>query len=472
MPDWTAPFKLPHMRTEDFLKMKAEYIAKNGYSYSFPGIAETLKYPFIAPMTPQEETDWRTKRFKNFSDMRLEELRFIKKKRKEKFLEMLGSPTPNILNSRSSIITSLDNTQDAISTAVVVAKLSARVLPKIALKALSHPMGWVMATADLINLSRRVISPELIPIETKRGIDTMTTKNPYSRKARIKNQDRFLKGKIGKGAIIEALQVTGDIFGVGITLGPIFSFPYDVIFGHIRMANGEKVTPKAPIPDWDYWKIMGKKALKAVTTKWTYTVRTDDQDMFQDMLLVNAAAQIESSSIEDFDTMESIDDVGTTLVRALAPTNVITREVLEEEGFNPDEGIAWPSTGNEWSSINEILESGLDIAKDNFRHFTERNKNSMMGFHGSQNAGDASLLTMENLAGVGSIEYDYTAPTKTIHALLNQGYETPADATPEQLSRLAQYLDDYESIGETPTTPEVLEFAASTLGFTFIRTIQ
>ncbi len=469
MPTWTAPFKPPHMPTEEFLKMKAAYIAKHGTSYSFPGIGEVLNYPFINPMTPQEDADWKSKRFDNFSDMRMEEMRFLKKKRKEAFLRMLSSPTPNILASRASIITALDNTQDAISTGVTVAKLASRALPKLAIKALSGPLGWVMATADLINLSRAVLSPELIPLQRKRQLDGMTTKNPYSRKARIKNSKRFIKGKIGKGAIIEAAQTSKDIFGVGLTLGPIFAFPYDALFGAVRTLQGKPSQVKMPIPDWDFWKIIGKKALKALTVKWTYTVRTDDQDMFQDMLLANAAAQIESSAIDDFDTMEGFDDIGNTLVRAPAAENVLTREVLEEEGFNPDEGVAWPSTGKEWSTINEILETGLDIVKDNFDHFTDRNKNNVMGYHAAQNAGDAGLLLMENLAGPGEVDYDYTAPTKTLHALHDAGYEFPPEATSEQLAKFALYLDDYESIGQTPTTPDVLAYASNVLGFSFLR---
>jgi hypothetical protein len=76
---------------------------------------------------------------------------------------------------------------------------------------------------------------------------------------------------------------------------------------------------------------------------------------------------------------------------------------------------------------------------------------------------------MENLAGPGQVEYDYTAPTKTMHALHDAGYELPPAATQEQLAKFAQYLDDYESIGQTPTTPEVLQYATSMLGFTFVR---
>ncbi len=469
MPNWTAPFKLPKMKTEEFLKMKADYVAKYGYSYNFPGIGEVLNYPFINPMTPQEDADWKAKRFKNFSDMRYEELRFLKKKRKEKFLEILSSPTPNVLQSRASIIVALDNTQDAISTAVSVAKLASRALPRLAVKFLGGPMGWVMATADLINLSRVVISPELMPLERKRATEVMTGKNPYSRKARIKNRQRFIKGKIGKGALIEAAQTSKDIFGYGLTLGPIFAFPYDALFGAVRTLQGKPSEVKMPIPDWDYWKIVGKKALKALTTKWTYAVRTDDEDMFSDMVLANAAAQIESSAIDDFDTMEGFDDIGNTLVRALAPENVITREVLEEEGFDPDEGIAWPSTGKEWSTINEILETGLDIVNENFNHFTDRNKNNVMGYHAAQNAGDAAFYTMENLAGRGEVDYEYTAPTKTLYALNHAGYELPPEATQEQLAKFAQYLDDYESIGKTPTTPEVLAYTSSMLGFSFVR---
>ncbi len=469
MPDWTAPFKLPHMKTEEFLKMKADYVAKHGYSYSFPGIAETLNYPFINPMTPQEDADWKAKRFKNFSDMRYEELKFLKKKRKERFQEMLSSPTPNLLQSRASIITALDNTQDAMSTGVTVAKLAARVLPKLAVRALSGPLGWIMGTADLINLSRAVLSPELMPLERKRSIDVMTGKNPYSRKARIKNRQRFIKGKIGKGALIEAAQTSKDIFGYGLTLGPIFAFPYDALFGAVRTLQGKPSQVKMPIPDWDYWKIVGKKALKALTAKWTVPFLTDIKDMFEDLVLFNAASQIESSAIDDFDTMEGFDDIGNTLVRAPSPQNVITREVISEEGFNPDEGIAWPSTGKEWSTINEILDSGLDIVNDNFNRFAEATKNDIMGYHAAQNAGDGAFYSMENLAGPGEIEYDYTVPAKSMYALHNLGYELPGDMTKTQILLLASWLDDREAIGQAPSAPMIVLYLHDYLGVTVTR---
>ncbi len=45
MPDWTAPFHMPHMITEDFQRKKAEYVAKYGYRYTIPGFDDIFHIP-------------------------------------------------------------------------------------------------------------------------------------------------------------------------------------------------------------------------------------------------------------------------------------------------------------------------------------------------------------------------------------------------------------------------------------------
>lgn len=45
MPDWTAPFHMPRITTEEFLRKKAEYVAKNDYRYTIPEFDDIFHIP-------------------------------------------------------------------------------------------------------------------------------------------------------------------------------------------------------------------------------------------------------------------------------------------------------------------------------------------------------------------------------------------------------------------------------------------
>jgi len=93
MPDWTAPFRIPKITNEEWARKKADYVAEHGYSITIPGLSDIIKVRTEEPMTALEHYHWKKKNWDYFSPKRLDECQKQKKKRRERYLAMLASPT-------------------------------------------------------------------------------------------------------------------------------------------------------------------------------------------------------------------------------------------------------------------------------------------------------------------------------------------------------------------------------------------
>ena len=76
---------------------------------------------------------------------------------------------------------------------------------------------------------------------------------------------------------------------------------------------------------------------------------------------------------------------------------------------------------------------------------------------------------LEALAGEDSVDYDYTTWSKTIHALLDQGYVPQTDLNYEQKTCFAGWLDAHEEPGSCPTTREAFDYTQYSCDRKFVR---
>lgn len=467
MADWTAPFRPIRMPTEEFLRMKRDYIAKYGYQITIPGFEDIIHLPIYEPLSLAEEKIWKAKDYELLSPARYEEIKYMKQRRKERFLAMLASPAPEIFNARAAIMTSLDDAEDAMSTIAAIGKISIPYLPRTIGKLLTGPLGWIMGTAELLNLAETLIAPEMVPLRRKRVTDSVTELNPFSKKARAKYAQKLRKGRLTAGDIIEGLQTTDNIFGVGLCLGPIMALPVDIIAGNVRMVTGEPVTVKYPWPDMGHWERVAKKALSGLANVLSFQTFLDATEKLSVLSSANIAAQIENTFSSVWNALDATEDIHLIEVKAPAPTNILTLEVIEELGDLPENGVRHPQTGEKWSTYNEIFDAGYEPATQNFQDFCYENKSNWHGFIEAANAVESSLHMIECFEGHGSVDIDYTAACKTMHALHYLNYEFPPDLQPDQRDELGAWLDEHERRGTCPTTPEVLSYAKTFLGFEF-----
>ena len=471
MPDWTAPFKMPRMTTEEFRKRKADYVAKYGYQITIPGFEDIIRLPVEKPLTTEEKKLWRARNYKAFSEERLEEIRYIKKRRKEKYLAMLASPTPEVFSNRASILTALDNTQDAVSTCAAVGLIAVKTLPRAVARVIAGPVGWLMAGANIMNLATESVSPERWGIRQKRVIDSVTDKNPKSQKLRLKYLDRLKKQRLNHGALIEAAQVTENVFGVGISLGQAMNLPIEIIAGNVRMLYGHRVSVKYPIPDLGHWQRLAAKAMKGYAASWGVYRGSDVIEDTTEVVGLNLMAQVTAQTMREYDALENVMFMDMLEVAAPYPDNPLLIEVMDEEDPDWRQAVGWPGTGKEWSTLNDIYDSSVDTMNDNFKRYCERNAHNFHGFIGAINATESAFYAAESAGGEGSVSYEYTAPCKIIHTLLDQGYVLGPDITEQQRRCFVSWLEAHERKGSCPTLPEALDFGTNRCGITWKRII-
>ncbi len=469
MADWTGSFKMPHVTTEEFEKKKAAYVAKYGYRYSIPGFDDIFHLNLEKPFSEDEEKLWSTGRKDEIPPVRRAELQYIKQQRKERYLDMLGSPIPKIFRSRASLLTAIDDAQDATTTLAVVGMVVARGLPPALRAMVLAGTGWVMIASQLLNMATAILAPEQMALSRKRIQDRVTTDNPFTKKARVKVAKKLRAGKIGVGALIEISQTTDNIFGVGLSLGAVMALPLNIIFGAAKRFGSYPVEVHYPVPDIQHWAKRAKKLHPALLAMYGIPVGTDDDEMTMHLMAANALSQLELTDIEAWNPLDNVKDLQYVGLAAPTPTKSYLLEILEETDPDWRNSVVWPSTGFYWSNPHQLSESSHEMIADNFRSYSERQKNSELGWIGAQNASHAGLNIIEALEGPGAIQTDYTAWTKTIHALLDAGYIPPADLTEEQRNCFIAWLNAHETMNTTPSTPEALDYVKYNCGWEFVR---
>lgn len=469
MPDWTGSFKMPHMTTEKFMAMKAKYIAKHGYTINIPGFEDIIHVPIEKTPSQEEEQIWKSGDYKKLAPGRYEEIKYIKKRRKEKFLAMLGSPTPEVFSNHSAVMASLDNAQDALATIVALGTVVTSQLPRAFAKALAGPLGWLSAGTEALDVMMEIQRSVMTPLSGKRWRDSMTELNPLSKKARLKRTDKLAKAKLKKGFMVEALQVTDNIFGFGLSLGALMGAPVEIIAGNVRMVGGAPVKVNYPIPDLGHWGRMARKFHSSQNLITPFYLHSDD-DSYSQMLIGSVLAQqVIAGSATSWNPLEAIDNVDKVEYLAPAPTSVLTLECYEEEGIDPRASQNWPTLGKPWATLDEIVESSYDMANDCYRGYCNRNKHNWRGFVAATNAIEATLQTLENLEGPNSIQHDYTAANKVVHKLLYSKHGLPEDITTDQKTKYTAWLMAHEKSGSCPTMHEVHAYAYNECNFKFVR---
>lgn len=138
------------------------------------------------------------------------------------------SPTPGIVQAIAGILTAIDDTEDLLSTIFVTGSIIVRMVPGLGrfIVPLLHPLFVAVGILELFSVFRFVTAGSK-PLK-KAAVDLVRA-NPFSTAARRRAFFRALKRRPGVGALIEALQVSNSLFGVGLSLGPIVGFATDII---------------------------------------------------------------------------------------------------------------------------------------------------------------------------------------------------------------------------------------------------
>lgn len=460
MANWLAPFTIPKYTKEEFRKMKAKYVAKHGYTITVPGLYDIIKLPIEVPMTAQETKDWKARRYNKFSENRLYEIRRMKKKRKDKFLAMLASPAPEVITNVGSFMTAIDNAQDCLFTIGTLGIAAMRFSPPSVAALIALPVGVVMTAASALDVIQSIGKKGLPGIEAKRAWQKKTGVDPFSKKGRIRYAKHLIKHMPIKAGIIQGLQTTDSIFGVGLSLGPIVGLFIDVVAGPVRRIYGDKVTVKLPIPTYSEFckaaQYYGRK-----TAAYFYPgVQTSDEEVLT-MMMAHWLSQVALfSDTRDKPGWENFNDLDDIELQMPLPTNPLTLEVMAEEGIDPEDVCNWPHNGKRWAPATEIVEEYDKPCQDYFEEYMGMHEKDWIGYIFKTLACDATFYTMAAAEGEDQVEYDYTASSKACSIFLeNRMYPDP-EQEKRKRELLADKVELWEAMNIKPTLRLIKEFCS------------
>lgn len=458
MPDWTAPFHRPKMTTEEFKKMKAKYVAKHGYTITIPGLSDIIHIGVPKKMTEDETKLWKARKYNEIPGDRLEEIRKMKKKKKNKFLSMLASPTPHIVNNAGSIMTSIDDAQDALGTLAFVGRVAIAAAPRIIAKVLTGPVGWTMTAAEMLNLVQHLGYQRLGSKKGKRNKDAATQDNPKSKLYKIKQAMKVKKIWPSQGRVVEALQVSDNIFGIGICLGPLVGFAIETVAGPVRRIMGARVGVKI---DWPVLSHFTMKAQRQARSQLAYIgagLQTEPEEVIS-MAIANYLSHQEilahGSEISAFDNIE---DIGSVEIAAPIPNDTLTLEVIEEEGIKVDDVIGWPHSSKKWALISDIGAEYDEPCKGYQRDFMKLHNNDWYGYAYGALTTQTTGHIMAAAEGTDSVTHDYTANSKWGHIMLDNGLMLAPEQTPDKRALLIEEINRLDEDREKPTLRNIIAF--------------
>lgn len=470
MADWLSWLHLPQLSDSEYLRKKAAYIAENGYTLTIPGLSDIIKIPTSEPMTGLEHNLWTSGQKDKFSPERRSELEKQMAKRRGRFEAMLSAPTPVGFQNIGSVMTSIDDAQDAISTLGVLGRIARRIAPKAIGRLLTGPVGLLVTAADILNLVQAIPQTCLNPRASKGLGEKISRASPATKKGRKTLSKKLKVTMPNKGDVIQALQTSEQIFGFGVSLGPLVGLAQDIYFGAALNLQGIPVKTKLPIPDFGHWFQVAQRVAKASALTFGTYHGTDDDEMLSIIATTELAFQHLATCNETWNPLDNVEDPGNVQVKAPTPWHSQTLEVLRDNNIDPSQSVGWPQTGSAWSTVNNIADATQDIATDNLQRFVTRNKNSWRGFMGGSAIAEGSLFAISAIDGPEGIEEDWHIGSKICATLMKYSYRLDPNQPIENFEAFASYMQYQEETQDNPTLQEIISFCDGPAGISLVRT--
>ncbi|MBA7496728.1 hypothetical protein ES702_07337 [subsurface metagenome] len=218
----------------------------------------------------------------------------------------------------------------------------------------------------------------------RRGWDWSSI-NPLHRKAKVRRAAKLLRKLPTVGELAEAAQTTDNLFGIGISFGPIIGMAQDFMTGTVRHIAGQRVTidmPECPVDVYSSHILSGMKAASRI---WFGGQEFDDE-LHRDSIFAFCVGQVHLNmkGVNYRTTYDCVSDWTKVEREAPAPTRLDTRLMLEDEGFNIEQHRGFPPTGNRWVGYEEDAEASVEAFSRNFTPWALRNSKNYGGFIASQ----------------------------------------------------------------------------------------
>jgi len=447
MADWLAPFHLPEFTDEDYSKAKAEHVAKAGYQITLPGLSDIIHIGQPKPMTEDEKYRYRKRQYWTFGKKRMDEIMEMKYKKKQRYEAMLHSPTPAIVQNAGSLLCAIDDAQDAISTMAWIGRILIHFAPRILGRSFLGPVGWMLLAADILNLIMILGGMGLIMPQKKKTFEGATSSNPFHKKAKLARAKKLAKWKPTFADTIQALQTTDQVFGFGVSLGPIVGLIQDITFGTMRMMGGQSVMINKYPPPYKPWHRAAYKTMRSANI-FNQVDWCQNKDIMKDIYApLHTAHEVVKDMSALWNPLDVIDNLNDVELQAPIPTDPLSWDIMKECKTPIEEFTGWPATGDEWININDVVDSSLEATPRNLKAIMAMNAHNWDGYAIGGLAAETAPYMLANIEEEKEVEYDYTAGSKIGGAMLESGLQFNEDMNEEQRRAAEDYLEDAEFLG-------------------------
>jgi hypothetical protein len=359
-----------------------------------------------------------------------------RRKKQERLKRMMRSPLPQWYQTYTEWMTWLDDIDDLLTTIIVIGRI---IIPRIAPRLVPY-IGWAILLADILDFISLTAGFDLVGALLKFEHWKNSFMNPFSKKGKWKRLKKLGRKIPRFGELLEVAQTTDNLFGIGISLGPLMGAGAEVPFGIAKGAEfywfdhqiGKTEVMSQKVAIAGGWMMQGNPVLSPEENRHVLTAM-----IYAQVILA------EVNKGRDLDSYVDMMDMEFTPPPCL---NCITREVLKEAGIDPDATKHWPLPGNPervtvrqtWESQAKLIAEAQKTYIDTAEYIEEE------WFIGAAMVGIAEQ-SMINLEGdLDDVAWTPTEDTLIWMRIAERGILPPPPAPRLQWEIFIRAMEDYK----------------------------
>ena len=414
----------------EFEHLRAAYIAKYGYTIVPPRWDDIIHWQLPATMTEEE----------------------IRAKKRRQFLQILGSPSSNWMRSYATVMTWLDDIQDASTTVMVAGMLLRKYMPRL-LARFVPILGWALLAHDILGLAVAIGRAPVTPMAGKRIWCKEMKGNPFSKRARKARNRRVLTFKPSWGNLIEVLQTTDIVTGIGISLGSSVGYITDLAAGIYRKATGQRVTVLTTPPPMDKHIYEAARALQSSSMINAGGQGFLEEDHHLAHYIGGLAGTMLAPWIEMTNPLEMIENPLNTLIPAARPTNPLTIAVIEEAGYSVEDGVRWPANEEKTISLDELTDWQMPSLAKGFINYADRNNKNYQGYVGANSWHEGALDIIDASDPTEDLEEEFDPAFELLTRFFRIPVLLEEAPPPEVWNQFSDWVSAWqEHYGKLPST--------------------
>lgn len=439
--EWNWPVQIPRFTTAKYEKKKAEHVEEYGYRVHIPRFDDIIHLGTPKKATEAELKAYFLRDYQTLGGERYKEIHDSFLKRKERIERMMDSPAPIWYQNLASAMTFIDDLEDALSTVAMIGRIAARFAPRLFGKLFRGPIGWIMLINDLLNISQLITCLPMGAFSKKRVMEDLVLHNPFSKKARLKRARRFRRWWPSFGDILETLQTTDNIFGIGLSLGPLVGFMADSFFGTYRMIRGDKVRWGSEPPELYPHELIAMRAFRALPIMFLGGDAISDDDKFMAIITANLSLQVIREYSQEWNLLDHLENIDDIELIPPTPTNPLTRLALEDAGVNPDTQIGFPTFSPQEYTFKNLSTQYMVRASNDFVKYADDNQHNMKGWVAANNATEYAEGILALFEGSDQLEATLKSPPQNILNAMQGKYDREKSMKELQALKEAQDIE-------------------------------